>query len=206
MNNFTELSSGDGAKFLVRWRGRQEGPYSASIIEAKLAANEIGLLHEMLHNGQWITIRDYVTKMEAMLRVKHQEREEQELQARKEAEQQMNEREDLRRIDFERGEQRRREQAEAAKTQPMAEVPPRQIYRPTSSNSPLLQILGGLLLAAGLAIAAYFFLVFEASVKTESGRVMNLGLMADRQNGIIIGIGLGVVGTIMLVVGSRGKN
>lgn len=103
MNNFSELSRGDGAKFLMRWRGRQEGPYSASIIEAKLAANEIGLLHEMLHNGQWITIRDYVTKMEVMLRVKHQEREEQELQARKEAEQQMNEREDLRRIDFERG-------------------------------------------------------------------------------------------------------
>jgi hypothetical protein len=35
------------------------------------------------------------------------------------------------------------------------------------------------------------------------GRVNNLGLMADRQNGIIIGIGLGVVGAIFLVLGSR---
>src|ERR1019366_5973824 len=44
---------------LIRWRGRQEGPYSPAIIEQKLAANEIGLLHEVYHNSQWVTLRDY---------------------------------------------------------------------------------------------------------------------------------------------------
>jgi hypothetical protein len=46
MNNFAQLSD-SRATFLVRWRGRQEGPYLASVIEAKLAANEIGLQHEI---------------------------------------------------------------------------------------------------------------------------------------------------------------
>jgi hypothetical protein len=72
MNNFAELSDGDSAKFLVRWRGRQEGPYLASVIEAKLAANEISLLHEIFYNGKWVTIRDYITEREAILRAELQ--------------------------------------------------------------------------------------------------------------------------------------
>jgi hypothetical protein len=57
-----------------------------------------------------------------------------------------------------------------------------------------------------LAVTGYFFLGYDTSVESGMGRVNNLGLMADRQNGIIIGIGLAVIGTIMLVIGSRGKN
>jgi hypothetical protein len=63
-----------------------------------------------------------------------------------------------------------------------------------------------LLLLGGLAVSAYFFLAFDTSVESGMGRINNLGLMADRQNGIILGIGLSVVGTIMLVIGARGKN
>jgi len=57
-----------------------------------------------------------------------------------------------------------------------------------------------------LAVAGFFFLAYDTSVESGYGRVNNLGLMADRQNGIIVGIGLGVIGTIMLVIGSREKN
>jgi hypothetical protein len=94
MNNFAELSDGDSAKFLVRWRGRQEGPYLASVIEAKLAANEIGLLHEIFYKGKWVTIRDYVAEREVILRAQLQAQEEQERRAREEAERQTREREE----------------------------------------------------------------------------------------------------------------
>jgi hypothetical protein len=93
MNNFAELSDGDSAKFLVRWRGRQEGPYLASVIEAKLAANEIGLLHEIFYEGKWVTIRDYVAEREMILHAQLQAQEEQERRAREEAERQTRERE-----------------------------------------------------------------------------------------------------------------
>jgi hypothetical protein len=94
MNNFAELSDGDSAKFLVRWRGRQEGPYLASVIEAKLAANEIGLLHEIFYEGKWVTIRDYVAEREVVLRAQLQAQVEQERRAREEAERQTREREE----------------------------------------------------------------------------------------------------------------
>jgi hypothetical protein len=94
VNNFAELSDGDSTEFLVRWRGRQEGPYTAAVIEAKLAANQIGMLHEIAHNGQWITLRDYFAEREAVLRAERQAREEQERRAREEAERQAREREE----------------------------------------------------------------------------------------------------------------
>lgn len=88
MNNFAELSRGDGedAQFLVRWRGKQSGPYSASVIEAKLETREMGLLHEIFHNGQWITIRDYITEREAALHAERQARDEQSRREREEME------------------------------------------------------------------------------------------------------------------------
>ena len=51
LNTSAGFSDEKSSEFLVRWRGRQEGPYTAAIMEAKLAANQIGLLHEVLHNG-----------------------------------------------------------------------------------------------------------------------------------------------------------
>jgi hypothetical protein len=56
------LAEGSSATFLVRWKGRQEGPFPADLIGAKLADNEIGLLHEIFHNGQWVTIRDFLAE------------------------------------------------------------------------------------------------------------------------------------------------
>lgn len=193
------------ATFLIRWRGRQEGPYTAAIIETKLAANQIGLLHEIAHNGQWITLRDYLSERDANLRAERQAQEEQERRAREEAERQAKERDEQRRAESLAEERKKVIQAESESY--------RQQHGPTpnlsgsqSSGGSGLRTFGILLLLGGLAVAAYFFLAFDTSVESGMGRVNNLGLMADRQNGIIIGIGLGVVGTIMLVIGTRGKN
>jgi len=200
------LSDDSSATFLIRWRGRQEGPFTAAVIEAKLAGNQIGLLHEISYNGQWMTLRDYLAEREAIVRAERLAREEQERRAREEAERLAKEREEQRRVDTLAEERRKAAQVEADNF--------RQQQAGTIHTSPLqpsggssgLRTIGILLLLGGLAIAAYFFLAFDTSVESGIGRVNNLGLMADRQNGIILGIGLGVVGTIMLVIGARGKN
>jgi hypothetical protein len=201
MNNFAELSDGDSAKFLVRWRGRQEGPYLASVIEAKLAANEMGLLHEIFYNGKWVTIRGYIMEREAILRAELQAREEQQRREREEVERQAKEREDVRRAESLAEERRRSAQLESVQSR---ENSNQHLHQP----KPIIGSLGFgvLLFIVGLGVAGYFFLAFDTSVESGYGRVNNLGLMADRQNGIIIGIGLGVVGAIMLAIGSRGKN
>ena len=206
MNNFAELSDGAGAHFLVRWRGRQDGPYSAAVIEVKLAANEIGLLHEIFYNGKWVTIRDYVAERETVLRAENQAREDQEKRMRQAAEQEAREQEEHRQAEILAEERRRSEQIATAKSRQMTEDNSRQPTQANQTSSSGLQTLGAVLLIAGIALAAYFFLAFDASVESGYGRVNNIGLMADRQNGIIIGIGLGVAGTIMLAIGSRNKN
>jgi len=40
-------------------------------IQAKLEANEIGLLHEVYYEGKWVTIRDYIAEREAILRAQN---------------------------------------------------------------------------------------------------------------------------------------
>jgi hypothetical protein len=206
MNNFTELSGGDSTTFLVRWRGRQEGPYLASAIEAKLAANEIGLLHEINYEGKWVAIRDYIAEREAVLRTENQARQEEQRRAREEADRQAKERDERRREELLAEERHRAAQIEAAQSRTNLESHIQQPTPPTDGGSSGLRSLGAILLIAGLAVTGYFFLGYDTSVESGYGRVNNLGLMADRQNGIIIGIGLGVVGTIMLAIGSRGKN
>jgi len=206
MNNFAELSDGAAVQFLVRWRGRQEGPYPATVIEVKLAANEIGLLHEIFYNGKWVTIRDYVAERETVLRAENQAREDQEQRIRQAAEQEAREQEEHRQVELLAEERRRSEQIATAKSRQMTEENSRQSTAPNQTNSSGMQTLGAVLLIAGIALAAYFFLAFDASVESGYGRVNNIGLMADRQNGIIIGLGLGVAGTIMLAIGSRNKN
>jgi len=101
----------------VRWRGRQEGPYPAAVIEVKLAANEIGLLHEIFYNGKWVTIRDYVAERETVLRAEHQAREDQEQRIRQAAEQEAREQEEHRQAELLAEERRRNEQ----KVKPMAQ-------------------------------------------------------------------------------------
>ena len=85
LNTSASFSDETSSKFLLRWRGRQEGPYTAAVIEEKLAAHQIGLLHEISHNGHWVTLRDYFAERDAHLRAQREAREEQERQAGEEA-------------------------------------------------------------------------------------------------------------------------
>jgi hypothetical protein len=204
----TNSGGDEGASFLVRWRGRQEGPYSVEIIEKKLSANEIGLLHEILHNGQWVTIREYLAEREATLHAQQQAREEQERRERDEADRQVREIETQQRAAALAEEKRRNDLAELAAKRPpnqedYSKSSPHGVAQKGSSSA---RNFGAFLIIAGLAVAAYFWLAFDPSVESGAGRVVNLGLMADRQNGIIVGIGLGIVGAIILALGSRGKS
>ena len=58
----------------------------------------------------------------------------------------------------------------------------------TNGDGSGLQVLGAWLLVIGLVVTGYYFFVYDTSVASDFDRVNNLGLMANRQDGIIIGI------------------
>ena len=94
MNNASPTPNSTSGPLLIRWRGRQEGPYSPAIIEQKLAANEIGLLHEVYHNSQWVTLREYLTEQEATQHAERLAHEEAERRAREAEERKAKDREE----------------------------------------------------------------------------------------------------------------
>ena len=194
------ISDDPNELFYIRWRGRQEGPYTAKVIEEKLASNQIGLLHEISQGGRWVSLRDYLTEREANLRAVRQAQFVAEERQKLEAEQQARELEEQRKSE-QMAEQRRLE-AKAEASRHAAQTQPIQVQKSAGSSSGL-RTIGILLLLAGLVVTAFFFFGFDTSVDSGVGRVNNLGRMADRQNGILIGLGLAIVGTIMLVIGSR---
>ncbi len=194
------ISDDPNELFHIRWRGRQEGPFTAKVIEEKLASNQIGLLHEISQGGQWVSLRDYLTEREANLRAVRQAQLEEDERQRLEAEQQARELEEQ--LKSEQIAEQRRLEAKAEANRHAAQTQPIQAQKSAGGSSGLRRV-GILLLLAGLVVTAFFFFGFDTSVDSGVGRVNNLGLMADRQNGILIGLGLAIVGTIMLVIGSR---
>jgi hypothetical protein len=46
--------------YRMRWRGNVEGPVRYADIERRLAAREIGMLHEIEWSGQWISLREFL--------------------------------------------------------------------------------------------------------------------------------------------------
>lgn len=79
-------------------------------------------------------------------------------------------------------------------------------------GSPVLRIVGALLLILGAGSAVYYYQFFDTSVETQpivllgqsyggGQRVNNLGLMQDRQNGLMLGAGGAVVGLALLLYG-----
>lgn len=72
---------------------------------------------------------------------------------------------------------------------------------------------GVVLLTLGICGTFYFAAMFDTSVETPAtsfmdqtiggDRVNNLGLMADRQNGIIISLGVAVIGTLMMLLSPK---
>jgi hypothetical protein len=199
MNNFSQLSGGDSTTFLVRWRGRQEGPYSVSVIGAKLAKNEIGLLHEIFHDGKWITIRDYIAEREAILSAEIQAKEEQEHRDQQEVEKQAREREEQQRAATLAEERRRNDllaeglarqssMGHAARAQPIALKPHR---------SGLILTLGllGLFICGPLCLAAW---VMGSSDLSE----MDAGIMdGSGRSTTSSGRNIGILGTVLWIIG-----
>lgn len=46
--------------YSMRWRGRETGPFSIADIEERLDAHEVGLWHELFHNGRWVTLKEFI--------------------------------------------------------------------------------------------------------------------------------------------------
>ena len=78
-------------------------------------------------------------------------------------------------------------------------------------GSPVLRVIGALLFIGGLIGLFYYFQVFDTSVEVPSrmvlgetiggGRVHNIGLMQERQNGMIISGILAAIGFACLIIG-----
>ena len=200
MNNFAELSDGDSAKFLVRWRGRQEGPYRASVIEAKLAANEIGLLHEIFYDGKWVTIRDYTTERQTILRAENEARLEQERRAREEAERLAKELENQKQAELLAEERRKNHllQASIAERQHHESSGQNQMTIRKAHRAGAIFALGiiGLFICGPLCLAAWVM---------GSGDLhqMDTGVMDNSGRSLTqTGLSLGRIGTVLWIVGA----
>jgi hypothetical protein len=50
----------DSEQHLLRWRGQQTGPYTLATIMQMLDDHEIGLWHEIQHEGRWLTVEEFL--------------------------------------------------------------------------------------------------------------------------------------------------
>lgn len=193
------LSDDSSATFLIRWRGRQEGPYTAAVIEARLAANQIGLLHEIFHNGQWFTLRDYLAEREAIVSAERQAREEQERRAREEAECQAREREEQRRAEVLAEERRANDLLQAGGEERQSNESLRQVQSIARKRHRAGTVLAlgiiGLFVCGPLCIAAW--------VMGDSDlREMDAGIMDNNgRSTTSTGRSLGILGTILWIIG-----
>jgi hypothetical protein len=205
MNNSGEpskvtLPGIEGASFLLRWRGRQEGPYSAKMIEKMLTANEIGLLHEILRDGQWITIRDYIAEREASLRAQRQAREEQARRDQEEADRQARETEAQQRAAALTEEKRRNDLLEATlherqsgeRGRPTITLP----SKPHRGGLIVTYAVIGLFLCAPVCIAAWAMAITDL-------REMDAGLMdPSGRSQTNLGLSVARIGTLLWIVGT----
>ena len=84
----------------------------------------------------------------------------------------------------------------------------------SEARSSPLQPIGLALCGLGLVVASYFFLGFDTPVEVPSsevagqtvggGRVNNIGLMNQRQNGIMIAAVVALIGIVLFVAGRGG--
>jgi len=204
MKSFSELSKVESAtphdgSFLIRWRGRQEGPFSPETIDAKLEANQIGLLHEIYYNGEWVIIRDYVTRKEAILQAELQAKEEQERHERDEAEKLARELEERQRAELLAEERRKNDLLQASLSQQQQHSRPSTIQpavlKPHRAGTILALGLIGLLVCGPLCLAAW--LMGDSDI-----REMEAGLMeASGRSTTGTGRALGIIGSIIWIIG-----
>jgi hypothetical protein len=46
--------------FRLRWKGKTLGPFTRREIEQKIREHELGLLHEIWNDGNWMTLREFL--------------------------------------------------------------------------------------------------------------------------------------------------
>lgn len=63
------------------------------------------------------------------------------------------------------------------------------------------RIAGLALLLGGIAVACSYFFYFDTSVAFGSSRINNLGLMSQRQNGIVFSFGAAIFGGLLIYLG-----
>jgi hypothetical protein len=73
----------------------------------------------------------------------------------------------------------------------------------TESTTKNAQTFGFVLFVGGLVATIYFLEFFDTTVSTEFGAVNNIGLLQDRQIGIIASVAALAVGIILVVFASR---
>jgi hypothetical protein len=200
MHSFSELakseSEGDAiSTFLVRWRGQKQGPYTAEVIERKLASNEIGLLHEIYHNDRWLTIRDFLGEREKALRSAELAKEESERIARAESERQAKEREEQRQAQLLAEERRRNDLMEATLRERRTTE--------TSPPTPKRPHRGGLILALGIVGLFIGFLgIFAWAMGNADLREMEAGTMDPAgASATAAGRTCGAAATLLWVIG-----
>ncbi len=180
----------------VRWRGRQEGPYTLAAIETKLAANQLGLLHEIQSEGQWLTLRDFLSRREAEARALQEVQAQAEAEAAARADAALAERQ---RAELAREEQRKKQLRQAALARPGAapssRAPSMPLQRPHRAGTILALGLIGLLICGPVCVAAW--------VMGDSDlREMDAGLMdPSGRSTTATGRLLGRVGTIIWIIG-----
>jgi hypothetical protein len=196
-----DLSDDSNVTFLIRWRGRQEGPYTAAVIEAKLAANQIGLLHEIAHNGQWVTLREFFAEREAVIRSENQAREEENRRAREEAERQTREREERRQAELLSEERRKNDllQANLAERQRSESQGHSQpiIFKPHRAGTILTLGIIGLIICGPLCIAAW--LMGDSDIREMDAGIMDKSGRSTTSTGRALGI-LGSIIWILMIV------
>lgn len=84
---------------------------------------------------------------------------------------------------------------------------------PPAVSAGFLKVLGALLFLGGLAVAVYFYAYFDTSLavpgveifgeRVGGGRVHNIGLMQERQNGLILSSIAAAVGLICVILAER---
>lgn len=207
MNTPNSTPNPTSGPLLIRWRGRQEGPYSRAIIEQKLAANEIGLLHEVYRNSQWVTLREYLTEQEATQHAERLAHEEAERRAREAEERKAREREESQRAVALAEERRKNDLLEqnlarqtTQETAHGSSLLPRQPHR---GGMILTFALLGLLVCFPFGIAAWAMgsadlAQMDAGLMDTSGRSMT---SSGRTIGMLATVLWGAGGLIFLIAG-----
>ena len=192
------LSDDGNATFLIRWRGRQEGPYTAAVIEVKLATNQIGLLHEIARNGQWVTVREIFAEREAVIRAENQAREEENRRAREAAERQMREKEERRQAELLSEERRKNDLLQAGMAERQRSDSPGQrptiVLKPHRAGTILALGLIGLFVCGPLCIAAW--LMGDNDIREMDAGIMDNSGRSTTSTGRI----LGVLGTALWIL------